>query len=188
MKPATMAGTCRQPLRLALALAAIAALLAGCGGGDRVDLTEWMAQQKREVRPGVSPLQPPKRFEPEAYTAIALTDPFSVQKLAGAQRQEARQASSVLAAELNRRKEPLEEFPLDSMAMVGSLSRQGRPHALLRVNNLLYQVAVGDHVGQNFGRILAITETEIRLREIVQDAAGEWIERPVTLHLQQGPR
>lgn len=187
MRTATLTNPAgRRPAWLALAAVA-AALLAGCAG-ERVDLAEWVAQQQREVRPGVSPLQPPKRFEPEAYTAIELVDPFSAQKLAGAQRQEARQASAVLAAELNRRKEPLEEFPLDSVAMVGSLSRQGRPHALLRVDNLLYQVAVGDHVGQNFGRILAITETEIRLREIVQDAAGEWIERPVTLHLQQGAR
>lgn len=184
MSPGPISAASLRPWLLALAAAA---LLAGCGDG-RVDLGEWVAQQKREVRPGVSPLQPPKRFEPEAYTALELVDPFSAQKLAGAQRQEARQASSVLAAELNRRKEPLEEFPLDSVTMVGSLGRQGRPHALLRVNDLLHQVAVGDHVGQNFGRIVAITETEVRLREIVQDAAGEWIERPVTLHLQPGPR
>jgi len=177
---------CLRPARVAAAALA-AALLAGCGA-ERVDLNAWTAQQKREVRPGVTPLQPPKRFVPETYTALDQIDPFSAQKLAGALRQEARQQSPVLASELRRRKEPLEDFPLDSVTMVGSLSRQGQPHALLRVNHLLHQVAVGDHVGQNFGRILAITETEIRLREIVQDAAGEWIERPVTLHLQQGPR
>lgn len=164
-----------------------ALVLAACGGpGD--ELTEWMAQQKREVKPSVPPLQPPKKFDPQPYVGLDLTDPFSSQKLTVAMRQEARQPSSALAAELNRRKEPLEDFPLDSMRMVGSVSKQGKPHALLRVDRLLYQVAVGDHIGQNFGRITAITETEIKLRELVQDAAGEWIERPMSLQLQEGAR
>ena len=63
-------------------------------------------------------------------------------------KQEARQPNSVLAAEINRRKEPLEAYPLDSMAMVGSVVKQGRQYALLRVDNLLYQVKVGDYLGQ----------------------------------------
>jgi type IV pilus assembly protein PilP len=74
------------------------------------------------------------------------------------------------------------------MAMVGSVAKQGQPFALLRVDNLLYQVKVGDHLGQNYGRITKIAETEIALREIVQDAAGEWIERPATLQLQERVR
>jgi type IV pilus assembly protein PilP len=72
--------------------------------------------------------------------------------------------------------------------MVGSVAKQGRPFALLRVDNLLYQVKVGDYLGQNYGRITGIAETEIALREVVQDAAGEWIERPVTLQLQEKAR
>ena len=74
------------------------------------------------------------------------------------------------------------------MAMVGSVSREGRPYALLRVDNLLYQARVGDYLGQNFGRITKISETEITLREVVQDAAGEWIERTSTLQLQEQGR
>ena len=103
-------------------------------------------------------------------------------------KQEARQPNSLLAAEMNRRKEPLEAYPLDSMSMVGSVTKQGQPYALLRVDNLLYQVKVGDYLGQNYGRITKIAETEIALREIVQDAAGEWIERPSTLQLQEKAR
>lgn len=176
-------------MRLAGASALVLGLfgLAGCGGADD-DLAQWMAQQKREVKPSVQPIVPPRKFDPEPYAGLDLTEPFSSQKLTVALRQEVRQTSSALAAELNRRKEPLENFPLDSMAMVGSVSKEGRPHALLKVDRLLYQVGVGDHIGQNFGRITAITETEVRLRELVQDAAGEWIERPMTLQLQEGAR
>ena len=96
--------------------------------------------------------------------------------------------SWLLAAELKRRKEPLEAYPLDTMSMVGSINKETRPYALLRVDNLLYQVKVGDYIGQNYGRITKITETQIELREIVQDAAGEWIERPSTLQLQEKAR
>jgi type IV pilus assembly protein PilP len=74
------------------------------------------------------------------------------------------------------------------MSMVGSLTREGRRYALLRVDNLLYQVKAGDYLGQNFGRITKISETEITLREVVQDAAGEWIERTSTLQLQEKGR
>jgi type IV pilus assembly protein PilP len=167
----------------ALAVCAVA-LLAGCGGQDD-ELQEWMAQQRREVRPNVTPLSPPKRFDPQPYEQAAAVEPFSTQKLTVALKQEARAPSSLYAGEVNRRKEPLEAYPLDSMAMVGSVARGGRPTALLKVDNLLYQVKVGDYLGQNFGKVMAISETEVTLREVVQDSAGEWIERPAALQLQE---
>jgi type IV pilus assembly protein PilP len=168
----------------AVAAALLVAGLAGCSA-DQDELQQWMEQQRREVKPNVPPLVPPKKFTPEPYAAAEGVEPFSAQKLTVAIKQEARQPSSLLAGEMNRRREPLEAFPLDSMAMVGSVAKDGRPQALLRVDNLLYQVKVGDYMGQNYGRITRITETEVALREIVQDAAGEWIERMTTLQLQE---
>lgn len=173
--------------RLALALLAGSALLAGCGA-EQEELTQWMEQQRREAKPNVTPLTPPKKFTPQPYTALNGVEPFSAQKLTVALKQEARQPNSLLAAEINRRKEPLEAYPLDSMRMVGSVSRAGRPYALLRVDNLLYQVKAGDYIGQNYGKITKISETELTLREIVQDAAGEWIERASALQLQESAR
>ena len=161
--------------------------LAACSP-DLDELRAWMEQQRREVKPNVTPLQAPKKFDPEPYTEAQAVEPFSQQKLTVALKQEARQPNSLLSAELNRRKEPLESYPLDSMSMVGSVSKLGQPLALVRVDNLLYQVKVGDYLGQNYGRITKIAETEIALREIVQDAAGEWIERPATLQLQEKAR
>lgn len=170
----------------ALALAATFTL-AGCGS-NLEELQAWMDQQRREVKPNVQPIEPPKKFDPQPYAGADSVEPFSAQKLSVALKQEVRQPNSLLAAEMNRRKEPLEAYPLDSMAMVGSVTRQGRPYALLKVDNLLYQVKAGDYLGQNFGKITKITETEIALREIVQDAAGEWIERTSTLQLQERGR
>jgi type IV pilus assembly protein PilP len=164
-----------------------AALLAGCSA-DQDELVQWMEQQKREVRPSVEPLSAPKKFVPQPYAALGSVEPFSTQKLTVALKQEARQPNSLLAAEINRRKEPLEAYPMDSMRMVGSVQRDNRPYALLRVDSLLYQVKVGDYLGQNYGRITKIGETEIAYREIVQDAAGEWIERTSALQLQERGR
>lgn len=164
-----------------------AMLLAGCGG-DIEELKQWMEQQRKEVKPTVAPLLPPKKFLPQPYESAAGVDPFSPQKLSVAIKQEAAQPNSLLTAEISRRKEPLEAFPLDSMAMVGSMTRDGKRFALLRVDNLYYNVKAGDYLGQNFGRITKISETDITLREVVQDAAGEWIERTSTLQLQEKGR
>lgn len=162
-------------------------LVAGCGG-DNQELQEWMDQQRREVKPSIHPISPPKKFDPEPYAGGDKVEPFSSQKLSVALKQEAKQPNSLLASELNRRKEPLEAYPLDSMSMVGSVVKNGRQFALLKVDNLLYQVKVGDYLGQNYGRITGINETEVTIREIVQDAAGEWIERSTNLQLQEKAR
>jgi type IV pilus assembly protein PilP len=167
-----------------LLLLAAAGLIAGCEGENQ-ELQAWMDQQRREVRPQVLPLAAPKKFDPVPYANAQQVDPFSTQKLTVAIKQESRQPNSLLAAEMNRRKEPLESFSLDMMAMVGSVSKAGVPFALLKVDNLLYRVKPGDYVGQNYGRVTRITETEVGLREIVQDAAGEWIERGASLQLQE---
>lgn len=173
-------------LRPLLVLCA-AATLSACGA-EQEELSAWMEQQRREVKPNVTPLTPPKKFSPQGYTALNGVEPFSPQKLTVALKQEARQPNSLLAAEINRRKEPLEAYPLDSMRMVGSVTKSGRPYALLRVDNLLYQVKQGDYIGQNYGKITKISETDVSLREIVQDAAGEWIERASALQLQEKAR
>jgi len=158
--------------------------LSGCGA-DLDELQTWMDQQKRDVKPSVPPLVPPRKFDPQPYAGTDGVDPFSSQKLAVALKREERATSALLANEQKRRKEPLEAYPLDSINMVGSINKLGQPFALLRVDNLLYQVKVGDYMGQNYGRVLRISETEMILREVVQDAAGEWIERNSTLQLAQ---
>ena len=152
---------------------------------DHNELQAWMDQERQQVRPNVQPLSPPQKFNPQAYAGMDGVEPFSAQKLAGALKQEARQPNSLLSAEMNRRKEPLEAYPTDGMSMVGSVVKNGKNYALLRVDNLLYQVKPGDYLGRNYGKITQITETDVALREIVQDAAGEWIERPGALQLQE---
>lgn len=176
----------RQVVTLALVAAA---LLAGCEGGDEQEIARWMAEQKANTKPRITPIPEPKQFKPESYTQEAQVEPFSSQKLVMALRRDSQEqgtaSAALLAPELNRRKEPLEAYPLDAMAMVGSLIKQGQPVALVKVDNLLYQVRPGNYLGQNYGKITKVGESEVVLRELVQDAAGEWVERIATLQLQE---
>ena len=171
-----------------LLLASLLLLLTACGASGEDELRQWMADQKSQTRPKVAPISEPKQFKPENYTQVTAIEPFSNLKLTQALKRETTQSvtnGALIAPELARRKEPLEAFPLDAMAMVGSLTKTGQPVALVKVDNLLYQVKPGNYLGQNYGRVTKISETEVTLREIVQDAAGEWIERAATLQLQE---
>lgn len=165
------------------------ALVAGCDGSDQAEVQQWMNEQRAMTKPQVTPIPEPKKYTPQPYALETGIEPFSNQKLAAALKKDSQQAGSpsaaLVAPELNRRKEPLEAYPLDAVTMVGSLVKQGQPVALVRVDNLLYQVKPGMYLGQNYGRITKVGENEIVLRELVQDATGEWIERNATLSLQE---
>jgi len=166
----------------------VALMLAGCGASSEDELRQWMQEQKSQTRPKVTPISEPKQFKPESYAQVTAIEPFSNQKLTQALKRDSTQTAvsgALIAPELARRKEALESFPLDTMALVGSLIKTGQPVALVKVDNLLYQVRPGNYLGQNYGRVMMIAETEVSLREIVQDAAGEWIERTATLQLQE---
>ena len=117
-----------------------------------------MKQQDLEVKPSVEPIEAPKKFVPQAYVSIGGAEPFSNLKLTVGSRLDPRQSSNLLAAETRRRKEPLEAYPLDSLSMVGSVVKQGRPHALIKADNLLFYVKAGEYIGQNFGKVTKLAK------------------------------
>ncbi len=173
-----------------LAAGLLLAGLSACTANDE-DLRHWMSEQRRLTTPRVTPLAEPTRYTPLAYAGAGAVDAFSSERLTQVLRRDSGQlggGTALLTPELNRRKEVLEAHPLDAMTMVGSLDRAGQKVALVRVDKLLHQVRQGNHLGQNYGRVMQISESEITLREIVQDAAGEWIERSATLQLQENAK
>jgi type IV pilus assembly protein PilP len=168
-----------------------ALLLAGCGASNEESIRAWMVEERNQTRPRVQPIPAPKQFVPQTYTNSDAMEPFSNQKLTQALKRDASQVAAngaLVAPELARRKEPLESFPLDGMVLVGSILKAGQPVALVKVDSLLYQVKPGSYLGQNYGRVTKINETEVVMREIVQDAVGEWIERVATLQLQESAK
>ena len=167
----------------ALMLSALGACTA-----DNDELIQWMEQQHKEVKPSVAPVYPPKKFDPQPYLGVTGVEPFGTQKLIPVGGAPSGHSSAVLAAAKAHAAQELESYPLDSMTMVGSLRQAGKTHALIMVENRLHDVNVGDWIGQNYGQITAITDTQITLRETVQDATGEWIERASTLQIQEKAR
>ena len=156
----------------------LVALLSACGGESHSDLRTWMQEQGRGVKGKLDPLPQVKPYEPFAYNAFDLPDPFKPRKI------EPVKGGSKLAPDLNRRKEPLEAFPLESLQMVGTLQRGKNRFALVRTTEKdIYQVKVGNYMGQNFGVVVDINDSEIRLKELVQDGAGDWTERSSTIQL-----
>jgi type IV pilus assembly protein PilP len=161
--------------RHALVLAC-AALLAGCGGETHQDLRQWMAAQGKDAKGRLDPLPTIKPYEPFAYNAFDLPDPFKPRKV------ETR--GGKLAPDLTRRREPLEAFPLESLAMVGTIEKGKALYALVRTPEKdIYQVRQGNYVGQNYGVIVAISDADIKVKELVQDGAGDWTERSSALNL-----
>lgn len=148
-------------------------------------MQEWIDAQTKEARPSVEPILPPRKFQPEAYSGVSGAEPFATAKMVAGTRLDPKGSGAMVASEMQRRKQPLEAYPLDSMKMVGSVFRNGTSNALIRVDNLLHYVQVGEYLGQNFGKILKISESGVEIREIVQDASGEWVERLSTLQLQE---
>lgn len=168
-------------------LLAATALTSACSPGVE-DLQPWMQEQRRQTAPRVTPISELKKYVPLVYSESAAADPFDSRRLTQALRRESGPAdagAALIGPELHRRKEPLEAYPLDVMAMVGSLNRGGQHVALVQVDKLLHQVRAGNYLGENHGRVMKVSEGEVILREIVQDAAGEWIERHAVLRLRE---
>ncbi len=152
-------------------------LLAGCGEGN-ADLKQFVKQSEKQAVRKIDQLPQVKPFEAFTYDGFDLPDPFKPRKL--------RLTGGGNAPDEARRKEPLEAFPVEQLKMVGILTQTGVTYGLVRAEKTLYRVKKGNYMGQNFGLITSITDTEIKLKEIVQDTAGDWTERESVLPLLEG--
>ena len=161
-----------------LMLVACVALLSGCGAASHQDLREWMAEQGKGAKGRLDPLPTIRPYESFAYNAFDLPDPFKPRKI------EPNKSTSKLQPDLTRRREPLEAFPLESLAMVGTIEKGKALYALVKTPERdIYQVRQGNYLGQNYGVIVDISDSELKLKELVQDGAGDWAERSSALNL-----
>ena len=159
--------------RIVTGALAAAMLLAGCGDSDVREVRDWMEQVKRDTRPAVKPLPEPKDFLPYAYGARQAVDPFNPSKLLGELARAAATSNNPNQPDLQRPREQLETYPLDTMQMVGTMEKGGVRFALLQVDRSLYQVRTGQRIGQNFGVVAHVGEDAGEIRELVPDAAGD---------------
>jgi type IV pilus assembly protein PilP len=154
-------------------------VLGGCSS-ETDELKQFVRESDKGLPRRIEPLPAVKPFEPFTYEGFDLPDPFKPRKLTAPKEGG---AGGGVAPDLNRRKEPLEAFPLEQLKMVGTLSQGKDTYALVRADKTLYRVKKGNYMGQNFGLITDVTDNEIKLKEIVQDSAGDWAERASILPL-----
>ncbi|HEX7342454.1 MAG TPA: pilus assembly protein PilP [Rhodanobacteraceae bacterium] len=166
-------------LRLLLILLALAGLLAGCTKGT-ADVHQWVAQQKARKGVPLPRLPVIKTFETYKYTDQGLRDPFSP---AVSQQQKERQANGP-HPDLNRPRQPLEAFALDSLQMVGTIGTKGHMVALIRdPNDKIHRVHVNNYMGQNYGRVTDIHADRVDLVELVPNGNGGWRQRKASMAL-----
>jgi type IV pilus assembly protein PilP len=165
-------------------------MLAGCGDGGIQDVKQWMDETRANSKVEVPKVEEPKKFTPFNYAGKNSVDPYDPTKLAVAlaKFKASTTGSSGIKPNLDRRREPLESYPLDSIHMVGTLQKPGLTYAILQVDKAVFQAKVGNYVGQNMGLITRISDEKVELKEIIQDASGEWVERKAILELQEAKK
>ncbi len=170
------------PMRPLLVLAVLAALT-GCGRsitstpGEAPNLEEWIAEVKARPAPPLDPLPVMQQFETFEYSAQSLRDPFSTAFASGSSASGPRPIT-------DRRKQALEQYPLDSLDMVGTIGKAGALVALVMgPDKITQRVVPGNYIGQADGRVTGVFDDRIELVELVPDGAGGWLERPATVSL-----
>jgi type IV pilus assembly protein PilP len=161
-----------------------AVVLVACGGEEHQDIKNWMADAAKDMHGRVLPIPEIRPFPIISYDAGDLAEPFNPSKVVP----EKRSGGGGIQPDFDRPREPLEAYPLESLKMVGVMRKDKVLHALIQVDNTVYQVRPGNHMGQSFGVITSITDAQMNIKELVQDPTGQtadWVERIATLQLQE---
>jgi type IV pilus assembly protein PilP len=168
-----------------LVVVLMALSLAACGRGvtstpgNAPNLEKWVADVRARPAPPLEPLPVMQQFETFEYSAQGIRDPFSNAFTDDS-------GGSGPRPDSNRRKEITEQYPLDSMSMVGTIGAGGRIVGLvLAPDKVTYRINPGNYLGQNDGRVTSVNENRIELVELVPDGAGGWLERPASLALNE---
>ncbi len=172
-------------MRKSLAIALSCLALGACTGEEHSDLKRFVKDSDNLPRGRIPPLPEVKPYEAFTYNAYDITDPFKPRQIQPPKGPGA--PGGPKPPDPNRRKEPLESYPLENLRMVGTLQQKKEIYAVVRTpDNRLFRVRPGNYVGQNFGRITDISESAIKIKELVQDGGGEWKEEDRALQLQEG--
>jgi type IV pilus assembly protein PilP len=181
-----MAYRYRNPIR-SLVLAMLCSGLVACAGNPNADLEEYVKTTKAQQKSSIEPLPEFKPYESFTYAAMDLRDPFTAPTFSTTRAVSNNVASNNgIKPDFDRPSEPLEEFPLDSLRMVGTLEQSANQWALINdTDGTIHRVQPGNYAGQNHGKITRITDFEVELTEIIPDGIGGWIERQSSIAISE---
>ncbi|MGD2137662.1 MAG: pilus assembly protein PilP [Gammaproteobacteria bacterium] len=169
-----------------LCVISLAAALTACTGDPTADLETYVARVKSQQKSNIEPLPEFEPYESFTYAANDLRDPFTLPDFSQRKPVEGQTASSGIQPDFDRPTEPLEEYPLDSLRMVGTLEQDDETWALINdTEGTIHRVQPGNYAGQNHGKITRITEFEVELTEIIPDGVGGWIERQASIAIRE---
>lgn len=164
---------------------AFCALITACSGDRFEDLNKYV--QEVQARPGtpIAPLPDVKPYDRFAYRDEGMRDPFRpAAKAAPAAPAPGKGSKSKFRPNIERNREALEQYTMDTLRMVGSLNKDNDKWAIIKTSDgLIYRVKAGNHIGKNFGEITRITDKSVEVTEIVADGLGGWVERRATLKI-----
>ncbi len=170
-----------------LIIIALGLALGACSGGEHQDLRQWMDENSKDLRPNIPKLPEVRPYQPVPYNPEGLADPFKSSKIEPESKYKQAGKGSMFQPDFDAREmrnSILEKYPLESLKMIGYLNVNKRPLALIQVDDKVKQVKVGEYLGLDFGMVTQISDTEVKLRELIQDSAGDWSERESSLFLQ----
>jgi len=175
----------RAPL-LPVALACLAGLaLVGCSTEEHSDLRAYVAEVKQRPAGRIAPLPEFEMYETFTYDVEDLRDPFKPKQEATLKAEDKPKGEGP-RPDANRHKEALEAFPLDSLTFIGLLTKEDTTWGIIKApDGLVHRVQIGNHIGQNFGEIVAISESEIQLVELAPDGNGGWYKREAAIAIQE---
>ncbi|CAA9890895.1 Pilus assembly protein PilP (fragment) [Candidatus Methylobacter favarea] len=176
----------RRGKKLRLGYAVILALLAGCGNDDFSDLNQFISEVKARPKEPIEPLPAIKVIEPFIFAPEGLRDPFKALEQPEQNGKNDNTTGSGIRPDTSRRKEDLENYPLDGLRMVGTVAMQQNLWGLVKASDgIIYRVQVGNYMGKNYGKIIRIGSDKIELMEIVPDKPGLWREQQASLALAE---
>jgi type IV pilus assembly protein PilP len=162
-------------------------LLSACGGSSIGDVQEWMDEEVKNIKPSVPPIPKGVEYRSVAFDMLGRLDPFDTTRFDPEKRHDRKYVAGEAGPCFpcrDERNSILEKYPLETMALIGILHINGQPLVAIKVDNIVQQAKVGEYIGLDFGLITEIKESEVSLKEQVEDADGIWTERTNTLYLQ----
>ena len=166
-------------------LIAVSVMLPACGRQMR-DLEDYVEEVKSREPPGIDPIPEVKPYQSFKYQASSQRNPFDATIFQAKIVQNIRKTSSDVSPDPNRTPEFLENFPLDTLRMVGTLEQSGTLWALIQTpEKTIQRISNGNYIGQNNGKVLDVSDAGIKLEEIIPDGFGGWRKRDGNIALSE---
>lgn len=165
-----------------LCIISASGMLLACSGESLTDLELYVEEVKSRQKSSIEPLPEFEPYKSFAYQANDLRDPFTEPTFSQPRAATQLASTNGISPDFDRPTEPLEEFALDSLRMVGTLEQHEQTWALINdTDGTIHRVQPGNYAGKNHGKITKITEFEVDLTEIIPDGVGGWVERQASI-------